>query len=199
MGTSLPPMSSTGPLRPNVTPETEPVWVTPSESVQETCLPISPLAPNAIWAENSAAVWSATSCIFSSAVNWADWARNWLESVGFIGSWYRICATSNCRNMSLSALLDFVGSVPDVPNIPVDTASVAGIDISPSSHGHVEAGCPARGDRLGRPGPGRSRTAVPVRGGGAVRGGVLIGTRPCVLVPVATAAAGELLVPVLLR
>ena len=71
----------------NLTPETAPDWVAPVESVQVTFLPISPLAPNAIWAESSLAVWSATSCIFSSAVNCADCARNWLESVGFDGSW----------------------------------------------------------------------------------------------------------------
>ncbi len=46
-----------------------------------------PLAPNETWAESSAAVWSATSCIFSRAVNWADWDRNWLESAGLLGSW----------------------------------------------------------------------------------------------------------------
>ena len=46
-----------------------------------------PAAPNEIWAESRAAVWSATSCIFSSAVNWAFWAIIWPESVGFIGSW----------------------------------------------------------------------------------------------------------------
>ena len=59
------------------------------------------LAPKAIWAVSAWPVWSATASIFSSEVNWADWARNCEESVGFIGSWYFSWATISCRNMSL--------------------------------------------------------------------------------------------------
>lgn len=64
-----------------------PVAEAPVGSVQETLRPTSPLAPKAIDALSSALVWSATDCIFSRAVNWADWDRNWLESVGLLGSW----------------------------------------------------------------------------------------------------------------
>jgi hypothetical protein len=58
-------------------------------------------------------------------VNCADWARNSPESVGFIGSWYFIWATSSWRNMSLSADLLVVVVAPwaavpvaPVPNMP---------------------------------------------------------------------------------
>ena len=49
--------------------------------------PIIELAPNASWLLSSIAVWSATACIFSSAVNCAVCAMNSLESAGLSGSW----------------------------------------------------------------------------------------------------------------
>ena len=34
----------------------------------------------------------------SSSLNWASSPTNCVGSVGLVGSWYFICATSNCRN-----------------------------------------------------------------------------------------------------
>src|ERR1017187_7894378 len=37
----------------------------------------------------------------SSCWNCANWVRNWVPSAGLNGSWFLICATRSCRNMSL--------------------------------------------------------------------------------------------------
>jgi hypothetical protein len=54
-------------------------------------------------------------------VNWAVWARNCEESVGFIGSWFFSWVTISLRNMSL-----FIWSVEELPDEePVPVAVVA--------------------------------------------------------------------------
>ena len=124
-GTEDVPTWRVGPSVPNCTPETAPLCAAPSVSVQLMVRPTRLLAPKAIWLVTIWAVWSATACIFSRAVNCADCARNWLESVGFIGSWYFIWATISWRNMSLSfdVLVVVVAPVESVlalvPKMPV--------------------------------------------------------------------------------
>ena len=61
-----------------------PVCWAPSSSMYVTVWPTSELAPTRRWDFSM----SAMSPSFSTWVNWAVCARNWVESAGLLGSWY---------------------------------------------------------------------------------------------------------------
>src|SRR5918998_4051767 len=97
--TSVLPTTSVGSLSPlSLVFVTTPVWLTPFASWYVTVRPTSALAPISCWAESMSAI----SPSFSTWVNWAVWARNWVESAGLLGSWYLSWATSSLRNVSWS-------------------------------------------------------------------------------------------------
>src|SRR5579862_186882 len=94
------------------------------------------------------ACWSVSICwSVLTSVNCAVCVRNCVLSVGDNGSWYCICATRSCKNVSsLSWLLSFVpvddGSAVDVAEVVgvvgVVMGGMAVIVCSWSSHAHVE-------------------------------------------------------------
>jgi hypothetical protein len=79
-------------------------------SVQVISRPTSDVAEVRFCALTIAACDFASSSIFSTSVNCAVWAMNWLESVGELGSWYLSCATRSWRNASLPS-----SALPVVP------------------------------------------------------------------------------------
>jgi len=97
-----------------VTALTTPVFVA-VPSVQEICRPTRDVAEARFCALTMAVCDVVSASSFSTIVNCAVCAMNWLESVGLLGSWYLSCATSRLRNASLPS-----SALPVVPVCVVD-------------------------------------------------------------------------------
>src|SRR2546429_9087635 len=82
-------------------PVTIPVMSLPSFPVATMLWPSIPVAVADCWAERSSVDWLASSSSFSTMENWAVWAMNCVPSVGDMGFWYFIWATSSLRKVSL--------------------------------------------------------------------------------------------------
>src|SRR3712207_2672932 len=100
-GTSRPPTTAVGSSPPKRTEDTVPVCVVPSSAVQLTAWPTRAPADSERCSDSSAAFCVAICSSFSTCVNVAVCDMNSVVLVGLLGSWYFICATRSCRNVSL--------------------------------------------------------------------------------------------------
>src|SRR5947207_1594500 len=106
----------------------------------------------------------------SSWVNVAVWAISWLESIGLLGSWYFIWATSSFRNAFWSRLCIGLAELVEVLGVPAGTPPEIGevttglLGVRPAGRG---GGCGPWWARLAdQRGRVRSRRyRGPVRGG----------------------------------
>src|SRR2546423_8942262 len=64
---------------------------------------------------------------FSTWVNVAVWAISWLESIGLLGSWYFIWATSSFRNAFWSRLCIGLAELVEVLGVPAGMPPEVGV------------------------------------------------------------------------